>query len=178
MMSEEIRATWDKRFKARHYSYRDFHTVGTTVTAELLALAQAIASLAAGAVSTAFLYVFGTNARATINPYTLALPIPQAYGVTAWPTYCYAREVKVMCTEDAWVKIVSLNPEYLKQATLQSMTNVVPTAPQLIFEREQFLPANEEITFYPTYGYALVFRGNTAGGTLYLWVEGNTEGGE
>jgi hypothetical protein len=76
------------------------------------------------------------------------------------------------------VKIVSLNPEYLKQATLQSITKVVPTAPMLIFEREQFLPANEEITFYPTYGYALVFRGNLVGGTLYAWIEGNVEGGE
>lgn len=177
-MSEEPRATWDKRFKARHYSYRDFHAVPTTVTLEILALAQALADLVAGLTSTAFLYIFGTNALATINPYTLALPIPQAYGAIAWPTQCYAREVKVLCTQDAWVKIVSLNPEYLRQATLQGFTKVVPTAPMLIFEREMFLPANEEITFYPTYGYALVFRGNTVAGTLYAWVEGNTEGDE
>lgn len=178
-MSEEPRATWDKRFKARHYSYRDCHTVATTVTVELLALAQALASLAAGQVSTALLYVFGANARLTLNPYTLALPTgPQGYGAIAWPIQCYAREVKVLCTEDAWVKFVSLNPEYLRQATVQSLTKVAPTAPQLIFEKEMFLPADDEITFYPTYGYALVFRGNTASGALYLWAEGNTEGDE
>lgn len=177
-MSEEPRATWEKRFQQKHYSYRDFHTVATTITLELLALAQALTDLVAGLTSTAFLYVFGTNARATINPYTLALPVPQPYGLTAYPSQCYAREVKVMCTEDAWVKIVSLNPEYLRQVTLQAFTKVVPTDPMLIFEREMFLPANEEITFYPTYGYALVFRANTLAGTLYIWCEGNVEGGE
>lgn len=175
---ESLEKTWDKRFKAKHYSYRESHTVSTSVLSELAALAQAISDLTAGLTSTAVLYVFGTNARATINPYTLALPTPQSYGLTAWPTNCYAREVLVLCEQNAWVKIVSLNPEYLKQAICEAFTDEAPTAPMFIFEKEQYIMAGNFFRFNPTYGYAIVFRADTAVGTLHVWVEGNVEGGE
>ena len=178
-MSEETEATWYKRFMQKHYTYRDYHSVQTTPLTELQVLTLAMADLAAGRTSTTQLYVFGTNARLTVNPYTLAVSGGSfPYGLTAYPQNCYAREVLVMCDQNAWVKIVSLNPEYLRQATLQTLTNVAPTAPQLIFEREQYLPAGDYLRFNPTYGYAVVFRADSIAGTINLWIEANNEGGE
>jgi hypothetical protein len=179
-LAEEPRATWDKRYKQRHYSYRDYHSVSTQLFpgGELQALAQAAADLLAGRTSTTVLYVFGTNARATINPYTLTLPSPQAYGATAWPENCYVREMLAHCSQDAWIKLVSVNPRYIEEATLQVMTKAAPTAPMLIFEREQFIPANTFFRFCPTYAYAIVFRADAVSGTLRIWAEGNVEGGE
>jgi hypothetical protein len=181
-MAQEIpEATWDKRFKAKHYSYRDFHTVTTLPLTEAQAMALALQNFLANQFSTTVLYVFGFNAQLKIN--LQAVP-PAPYGAIAWPTPsavglgCLAREVMVFCTQDAWITIVSLNPEYLRQATLQSLTNVAPTAPQFIIEAEQFVLANAMLTFYPTYGYAIIFRANVVPGTLRVWIEGNTEGGE
>jgi len=157
---EEPRSTWDKRFKARHYSYRDFHTAAT------------------GAVPAA--YVFGANARLMSK--------------WNWPTLgdwlgsrpCFAREVKVLCTEDCYVMFVSLNPVYLKligqgytdHQILNGLTPLKEAVPATITEVPEFMPADEQITWCPTYGVRIVYYQATVAGTIYIWAEGNTEGGE
>jgi len=156
---EEPRATWDKRFKSRHYSYRDFHLAVT------------------GAVPQS--YVFGANARATSRWNWPALgDYPALPGA---PTMqCYAREVKVLCTEDCWVMFVSVNPRYIAfLVTGYTAAQIAALGvPATITEIAQFIPADDEITFYPTYGTAIVFYQATASGTIYIWCEGNVEGGE
>lgn len=176
-MSEKFEATWQKRFMQGHYSYRDSHVVATQVLTEAQAAALALVAIGAGQASTVAYYVFGTNARAKLNPFAVP-PFSQPYGAILWPASCYAREVKFYCDQDAYVSIVSVNPDYLKEATIHAYTKVVPTAPQLLFEAEQPLPMGEQITFSPTYGYSVVFRAATVSGTLSMWVEGNVEGGE
>ena len=162
-MSEEPRASWEKRFNARHYSYRDFHTAPT------------------GAVPTA--YVFGANAR-----------LPPLGSKWNWPTLgdwlgarpCYAREVKVLCTEDCYVRFISLNPVYLtllnegytNHQILNGLTRIGEAVPATITEVPEFMPADEQITWFPTYGVSIVFYQATLVGTVYVWVEGNVEGGE
>ncbi|MHA1262695.1 MAG: hypothetical protein ACTSSA_11510 [Candidatus Freyarchaeota archaeon] len=75
--------------------------------------------------------------------------------------------------------MVSVNPEYLRQATQQALEAItVTTAPPLLIEKEQELPQDEEITFYPTYGYGIFFRADSVAGTLMMWIEGNVEGTE
>lgn len=157
-MSEEPRATWEKRFFQRHYSYRDYYQTTTSVlTAE-----QALALFAQQDPSV--FYVFGTAAK--------------MISVDNWPNNCYAREVLLYCSQDAWVRLISINPAYVQEAVLQAFTGVAPTKSQTILEVEMFLPANTYMRFYPTYGYGIVFRADTVAGTLRIWVEGNVEGGE
>ena len=160
MAMEMPQATWDKRFKARHYIYRDHHVAAT------------------GAAPAA--YVFGANAR-LVSKWN-------------WPTLgdwrgarpCYAREVKVLCSEDCYVMFVSLNPVYLKligqgytaQQIAAGLTPHGEAVPATITEVPQFLPFDEQITWYPTYGVSIVFYQSTAAGTIYVWAEGNVEGGE
>lgn len=158
-----------------HFSYRDFHIVNTLPMVELQSLALFAQALAAGQVSTAAYYVFGTNAQARLNIF--ATP-PAPYGVAAWPATCYARDILVRCTQDAWVSIVSLNPAYLRETYLKLYTKELQTAPMLIAEEEQFVLANAWIRLHPTYGYALIFRADAVAGTLLIWIEGNVEGGE
>ena len=161
MAYEEPKATWDKRFKARHYSYRDSHSATT------------------GLPTPPATYTFGTNARAisrwnwpALGDYTT---LPGA------PTMqCYAREVKVLCTEDCWIIFVSMNPRYITLLTTGYTTAQITAlgVPATITEVAQFIPADDEITFYPTYGTAIVFYQDTASGTIYISAEGNVEGGE
>ena len=159
MAYEEPKATWDKRFKARHYSYRDFHTATT------------------GPSPTP--YVFGTNARVTSR-----WNWPQLGDFPTLPgpptMQCYAREVKVLCTEDCWILFVSVNPRYIQfLATGYTAAQIAALGvPATITEVAQILPADDETTFYLTYGTVIVFYQNTASGTIYIWCEGNTEGGE
>jgi len=155
---EEPRATWDKRFKSRHYSYRDYHSATTGAPAS---------------------YVFGANARVTSrwNWPTLG-DYPALPGA---PTMqCFAREVKVLCTEDCWIMFVSVNPRYIAFLTTGYTAAQIAAlgVPATITEVAQFMPADEEITFYPTYGTAIVFYQATASGTIYIWIEGNVEGSE
>lgn len=147
---EESRATWEKRYSQRHYNYRDYHEGAT-------GLAPAT-------------YVFGTNARAiSVNNWP-------ALGDWATAMTCYAREVTVHCDQDVFVRIISVNPEYLEQAVLQATIGTVPTAPQFITEVEQVAPMGAFITFYPTYGVSILFRRVTVSGTVRIWIEGNVEG--
>jgi len=195
-MSEKYSATWQKRFMQKHYSYRDYHTVQTTVLTETQLNALIIQNLEAillgGNPVPSVYYRFGDNARTD----TLMNSLTQLYGSNPayylWPRLndpfgpgnkfpgnCYAREIKVTCNQDAWIRMVSVNPEYLRQATQQALEAItVTTAPPLLIEKEQELPQDEEITFYPTYGYGIFFRADSVAGTLMMWIEGNVEGTE
>lgn len=173
---EDPRATWEKRFHQTHYSYRDFHQVNTQVLAELVAVGLASQTPPSALVY----YLFGTNARAGIG----AGPTPQN-----WPLYgdhayvggagCYARRAMILCTENAWIRFISLYPEYLRQATLLASGGITrTTVSRSIMEEEMYVPANTLLTFNPTYGIAIIFRADTLIGSLNIWIEGNVEGTE
>jgi len=156
---EEPRATWDKRYKQRHYSYRDFYSASVTVTPQT--------------------YVFGAAARA-VSKWNW----PHA-GDYVGAAQCYAREVKVLCTEDTYIIFTSINPLYLtllNQGYTQSQIagGAAPqgVVPQYITEVPMLIPANEEITFFPTYAVSATWYRVSADGAIYLWIEGNAEGGE
>lgn len=175
---ENVYSTWLKRFMQTHYSYRDFHSVTTSVLVELQVLQAYLLALAAGSTSTTSYYVFGTNARARLNPFASPTPLGAAAGAVNWPANCFAREVAVRCTADAWIALICTNPEYLKEAVIQGYTGTVATAQALIVEEEQFIGEYDEIVFLPTYGYAILFRADSEAGTMRIYVEGNVEGTE
>lgn len=93
---------------------------------------------------------------------------------------CYAREVLIQCTEDCWVVITSMNPEYLNLVSMNytaaqiSALNVTQT----ITETATYIPADTLIRFFPTYGYSINFYRVTINGTIRIWIEGNVEGSE
>lgn len=200
---EELNFTANKRFMQAHYSYRDFHTATPLVLAEIQIDLQVLQALAAGTPLenlANIYYRFGDNARANFLMNTL-YGASQAFHL--WPrlgdrlrggasglepiiTNTYARRITIRCDQNAWVKLVSINPEYVRQAVLAKF-NALPltVAPQLLFEQEQFIPASlaagatvTSCQFYPTYGYAMFFRADTVQGTMRIWVEGNMEGTE
>lgn len=198
---EEPNFTANKRYMQTHYSYRDHHTVATLVFVggELQESGAILAALAAGTPLenlTTMVYRFGDNARANWMMNTMY----QTYGVNEayhlWPrvgdrirqgasglepiiTTTYARDVVVHCDQNAWIKFVSINPEYIRQSLLASFKALPQTvAPQLLFEQEQYIPANTLCRFFLTFGYAVIFRANTVGGTMRFWCEGNMEGTE
>jgi len=171
---EEPRSTWEKRYKQRHYAYRDSHQVATALSDENTSLALVLLALAQGqAPPAAFSYVFGTNARAKINPLTGV-----AFDRVNWPLNCYAREVLVHCTQACFISLISLNPAYVREATLQAFTGIAPTSAQLIFEEPQPILANSWVRFYPTYAYGVIFWFPVGGvsGTLTMLIEANVEG--
>jgi len=184
-------SAWEGRLMADHYSYRDSHSRATRLfvpipvppyipEAQELALLQTEA--AAGVPGTVY-YPFGYNARND----------PLIGSIFRWPNFgeyasgttaprgqCYARTVMVTATQDTWIRFISLNPIYLTliaQAYTAAQIAVMGVT-QTITEVEQFIGAGDIITFYPTYGIALVFRADTIAGTIYISVEGNVEGGE
>ena len=172
-------STWEKRFMQRHYSYRDSQSASTVVLTE----AQELALLAAEALLPAgpwtVYYPFGYNAR-LISRFNWPNTGDYASGVLVPRGQCYAREVMVYVTEDTWVRFVSLNPVYLILLA-QGYTAGQITAmgvSQVITEVEHFVAKGDKDTFYPTYGTAIVFRADSAVGTIYISAEGNVEGGE
>ena len=173
MSLEEPKATWDKRYKQRHYAYRDFHQVTTTVLTSVQALALAAQQ------NPSVYYVFGTNAKNTA-PITFPSGVTINPSATAlnWPTGCYGREVMVNCDQDVWVRLVSMNLMYLilKAQGLTDAQIAKKGVPKTIMEMEQFIPSGDYIRFYPTLGVAIIFRANTLSSTLNIWVEGNMEG--
>ena len=183
MAYEEPRSIWDKRFKARHYGYRDSFSVATSVLVYFQALDYLYGYLVAGTLPAAqdpvVLYPFGTVARA-LNKRNWPQVGDFASGVLVPRGHCYAREVEVYVTEDTWVRFVSLNPEYLillaQGYTAAQILELGVT--EAIVEVEHFCPASSMRTFYPTYGLYLAFRGDSAAGMIYITVEGNVEGGE
>ena len=206
---ESPQATWDKRFKQKHYSYRDSYPdpldatqTGTTMVLTATQALALFATQAALAIPGTVYYPFGYNAR----NWTTVVPALTAAGVAgsrfAWPQgpqpplfaeatrdyasgtvgprgQCYAREVLVYVTEDTWIRFISLNPIYLTLLA-QGYTAAQIAAmsvPQAITEVEHFIAKRDKDTFYLTYGTAIVFRADSAAGTIYLAIEGNVEGG-
>jgi len=170
---EDPHATWEKRYEQVHYGYRDFASVTTLPLTEAQALGLALIALAAGNTTGTTLYTFGVNAKAKVNPGT-----GLAYGTVNWPANCLGRKILIYATEDAYVSLISLNPEYIKQVIAQTYTDVVPTASQLIYEVDELILSGTFYNFSPTLGAGIIFRAATLLGTLRIWIGGNVEGGE
>jgi len=156
---EDPEATWDKRFKQRHYSYRDSEAHATALTPGM--------------------YTFGTNARA-ISIFNWPNMGDYASGTAGPRGQCYARQVSVYVTQDTWITFISLNPIYLTLLA-QNYTAAQIAAmgvPLVITEVEHFVAANARDTFYPTYASIIVYRTDTVDGMIYVSAEGNVEGGE
>jgi hypothetical protein len=184
---EAPEGTWEKRYKQRHYSYRDFHQSTTQVLTQTQVNMLIAQALAANQLPPATIfYRFGDNARADALMNLLGTNFasylwprtgdPFEAGLTAG---CFAREVLVTSDQDVWIRLVSLNPEYLRQAVLKETGALkVITAPMLLFENERLVSAGDAKTYYPTYGYGIVFRADSVQGTIEIDVEGNVEGTE
>lgn len=199
-MSEEMSATWEKRYMQRHYNYRDMYPspLDTTQLGVTLVLSatQTLALFAIQSLTEApgtVYYPFGYNARnwVTVLPALTAADI--AGSKFAWPnvgeyasgtqtprSQCYAREVMVSVTEDTWIRFISLNPVYLTlRAQLYTEEQIdAMKVPKFIVEVEHFVAQNDKDTFYLTYGVAIVFRADSAMGTIYVSIAGNVEGDE
>ena len=176
--------SFQKRFMATHYSYKDSQEITTSPLTEAFCLGYLTNPLTAGLVY----YLFGTNARNN----------PMTGSIYAWPWQTdpispiqpnifqtYARKVSFRCTQDCYVRLVSLNPEYLRLAIKQGYGIPITQVTQSIIEPEHMVLAStatvkNELTLYPTYGIAAIFRAPPAGlaGTLYITAEGNVEGSE
>ncbi len=200
---ESPQATWDKRFKQKHYSYRDSESATTLVRTEVQALALFAAESLLPTGPWTVYYPFGYNARNWTSGVAALTAAGVAGSKFAWPqgaqlpdfaestgdyasgiigprNQCYAREVTVYVIEDTWIRFISVNPIYatlLAQAYTPAQITTMGV-PQVIVEVEHFIAATNRVTFYPTYGFAIVFRANTAGEAIYISVEGNVEGGE
>lgn len=169
---EAPRATWEQKYMANHYGYRDFNAALTTA----LPVPPTPAWL------TANTYVFGTNARA-IN-------------ARNWPNVgdwdgargVYARSILVQSDQDAWMVISSINPRWVTDyinliARRISSANALGQLAaagilQLITEVPQFIPAGAMMTFRPTLGYSVTVYQNIVPGIIRFWIEGNAEGAE
>ena len=168
---ETIESTWEKRFFASHYAYRDFYS---TTTGEDPTAATAS-------------YVFGLAARA-VNARNWPMLGDTRMGNELPAQNTYARNVMVQCTEDAYVMFTCLNHRWLRlyiKYLIMNLTVAAATArlategvSSTITEVPQFIPANAMITFRPTLGVAITFYQSTASGTIRIWAEGNTEGME
>ena len=152
---EDPKFTAEKRFMQAHYSYRDFYSATTSPVPTP--------------------YLFGAVARA-ISRFNWP-----AAGDWALARSCFTRSVMVQCTEDCYIMLTCLNPEYFMRLaqgfTAAQIVNDLGV-PLTINEVPTFIPKNAMITFNPTYGYAITFYQSTASGTLRIWAEGNVEGNE
>jgi hypothetical protein len=172
-LSENSRATWDKRYKQRHYGYRDFAELSPlAITAD-----EALSRYEAG--NNNAYYVFGTNARAVAK---FNWPQEEDWKNEAIPGVdglsCYAREVLLLSDVDAWVRLVSENPVYERLVSQGYSVEEIAAydTPKHITEVELWVPSGDYIRLYPTLAYAVIFRANAVAGTLYVWIDGNVEG--
>lgn len=170
---ESTQASFDKKYKQRHYGYRDF----TEVTTLVISSAEALARYLAGTANA--YYVIGTNARAVSNynwPHLNDWRNANIPGIDGMP--CYAREILFLCDQNAWVRVISLNPVYTRLISQGKSAGYIASLniSQYITEVEQYIPANEFIRLFPTLAHGIVFRADTIQGTLDIWLEGNVEG--
>ncbi len=175
-------ATWESRLNATHYSYRDSQSgtaLAITEAAELILLVEEVA---AGIPGTVY-YPFGYNAR-TLTGNINRWPALGDYGYATQSLVprgqCYARSVSITVETDTWIRFISLNPLYSVLVNQLYSTTLIESwgISSTITEVEQWVGAGDTITFYPTYAVALVYRADTANGTIYIAIEGNVEGGE
>ena len=155
---------WIKRHM-RHYAYRDQFNDETTLASQS--------------------YTIGTNARAVNNRNWPMIDDTRLTGEIPAGT-CYGREIKLLCTEDAYFTFVCLNPRYgnrfnnylLKERTPAQAAEllVLDGILEHITEVEMFLPADDEMTFFPIWLTSIDYRWSAVEGTLYAWIEGNVEG--
>ena len=160
-------ASQDKRFKARHYAYRDFTSATTSATP----------------VS----YTVGTTARA-VNARNWPMLGDTRLSTEIPAQNTYARSIMVQCTQDAWIIISSVNPRYIRLYVryLAEGLTVAQAVARLsgqsialtITETPMFIPQDAILTFRPTLGAAVTYYMNAVAGTIRLWIEGNTEGSE
>ena len=176
---EEPKASYEKRFFASHYSYRDYYstTTGPDPTA------------------TTASYIFGAAARAVnarnwpraTNHSTVPPVAGDARGTGEPPAQnTYANTVMVQCTEDAFIIITSMSPRYIRLYLKYLIGGLTPNqainrlsgegVSATITEVPMFIPANAMMTFYPTMGAAITFFQSTASGTIRIWAEGNGVG--
>jgi len=184
-------SAWESRLMADHYSYRDSQSAATVLFVpipvppfipEAQELALLLIEAAAGVPGTVY-YPFGWNARNNVLTGSIfRWPNVGEYAsrTTAPRGQCYARTVMVTATQDTWVRFISLNPIYLTLLNQRYTPAQIAVmgVPQTLTEVEQFIGAGAIVTFYPTYGVAIVFRADTIAGMIYISVEGNVEGGE
>ncbi len=166
---EGTQATFEKRFFAGHYAFRDFYTVATGL--------DPTATLAS--------YAFGTAARLISHDnWPMQGDGRRANELFAMNTY--ARLVRVQCTEDVFILITSLNPRwielYLKYLFLRmTPANAVTLLAtqgiaQTITDVPHLIGAGTIMAFYPLYGVGITFYG--VPGIIRIWSAGNTEGKE
>jgi hypothetical protein len=184
--------TAEKRFTAQHYSYQDILETATAVLTKTQLDMLTAQALALGTLEQqAFFYRFGNNARTDSlmtmlrqNPYYLWLRTGDKVWLSgvkmlSFPAETYAKSVKITCDQDAHVRFVTINPQYIREYLMVASKAYPRTvAPPLLWHPEQPIPADEEITFDPTYGYGIAFRADTVIGNLIVWIEGNVEGTE
>jgi len=170
-------ASFEKRFFAGHYSYRDFYSTATA------------------ALASAETYTFGTAARAVSTDnwpratnYTTDPPVAGDGRISGEPEAqnTYARTVMVQCTEDAYIIFSCINPRWIRRYIKYLIEGMTPynaitrlSADEIeltITEVRMFIPANAMMTFYPTMATAITFFQSTSSGTIRIWAEGNQEG--
>lgn len=181
---EAFSSTWEKRFFQNHYSYRDTQRASTVVLTELQSLALLTTEAAAGVPGTVY-YPFGYNARNNaITGTRFRWPALDDYAVVAGSIgprgQCYANSVTVSVTEDTWIRLMCIEPIYgtlvISGYTATQIAAMGVT--QTITEVEEFIGAGDTLTLSPTFGFAIVFRADSAAGTIDIKVEGNVGGGE
>lgn len=170
-INEDILKTFEKRFFAGHYAYRDFKSATTSATPTA--------------------YVFGDEARThavygNVRNWPRSGDTRNSNEMAALTTY--ARSVMVQCTEDAYIILVCINPRWTRLYTkylLEKLTSAQAISrlsdediSLYITEVPQFIPANALITFNPTMAYAIYYYYSASSGTIRIWAEGNTEGME
>ncbi len=189
---EDTASSWEKRFMQSHYSYRDSYPdeqdatqLGTTTVLTGLQMLVLLDTQAKLGVPGTVYYPFGYNARNSILQGSIGRwPNLGDYGVPTQSLVprgqCYARSVKVTVAEDTWIRFISLNPLYT--VFLNQLYSVALIASwgisSTITEVEQWVEAEDTVTFSPTYGVALAYRAATAEGAIYIAIEGNVEGAE
>jgi len=167
---ESPRATWEQKYMATHYGYRDFNVAITGVPP--VTPAQIIAAT----------YVFGTNARA-IN----AMNWPNV-GDWDGSRTVYARTVTIQCIQDCWIVFRSINPrwvtDYITLIAQGFSSNsaigrlVLAGITETLTEVPQYMPAGAMITFTPTLGVSVTYYMDTVPGIIRFWIQGNAEGAE
>lgn len=187
---EEPYWTAQKRFLDKHYSYRDSLRATTTVlTAVQLAtlntlVAQIKTNYATGplqvlgvATQYGIFYTFGTNVR-LIDMHAWPA-VGDRIGPSQSSFQTYGKKISVICTQAAYIRLVSLNPEYQRQAAVASYIQVPTTTPQYNIEVEQYIPPNNQpLTLEPTYGLGIIYRAEAVAGIISMSIEGNVEGHE
>ena len=175
-------ASWENRYNADHYSYRDSQSGTALAITEAAELVLFATQAALGIPGTVY-YPFGYNAR-TLTGLIGRWPALGDYGYATQSLVprgqCYARSVAITVDTDTWIRFVSLNPLYAVLINQLYSEDLIDSwgISSTIIEVEQFIGGGNSMTFYPTYAVALVYRAQTANGAIYIAVEGNVEGGE